>query len=125
MAEVCRKYDMKLLTYGTLVRYPSIRNSHEVPTSTVQCGGLLSDQYLGASEPDPYDSSMTPSKRKVVFLAYSITCSNERTLVSGYDTRRVRYLEPLPDPAEGTSPDWGLAWWDEYIGNRHTLGARP
>jgi len=46
MADVCRKHDMKLLTYGTL------------------CGGLLSDQYLGAPEPDPYDSSMNPSKRK-------------------------------------------------------------
>ncbi|KAF7558429.1 hypothetical protein G7046_g5726 [Stylonectria norvegica] len=46
MGEVCNKYKIKLLTYGTL------------------CGGFLSDKWLGKPEPDLYDESITPSQRK-------------------------------------------------------------
>ncbi|RPD63845.1 Aldo/keto reductase [Lentinus tigrinus ALCF2SS1-6] len=46
MAEVCRKHNVKLLTYGTV------------------CGGFLSDRWLGREEPDMYSGSLTPSQRK-------------------------------------------------------------
>lgn len=46
MAAVCEKHNVKLLTYGTV------------------CGGLLSDQWLYAQEPDPYSDHLTPSQRK-------------------------------------------------------------
>ncbi|KAI9008517.1 aldo/keto reductase [Hyaloraphidium curvatum] len=44
MAAVCEKYNVKLLTYGTL------------------CGGFLANKYLG--QPDPSRTSITPSQRK-------------------------------------------------------------
>ncbi|KAI0823304.1 Aldo/keto reductase [Trametes gibbosa] len=46
MAEVCRKHNLKLLTYGSL------------------CGGFLSDTWLGKEEPDLYSGALTPSQRK-------------------------------------------------------------
>ncbi|TCD60964.1 hypothetical protein EIP91_009245 [Steccherinum ochraceum] len=49
MAAVCKKHNVKLLTYGTLA------------------GGLLSDEWLGKPEPHPYtsiDKPLTPSQRK-------------------------------------------------------------
>ncbi|RDW84490.1 hypothetical protein BP6252_02080 [Coleophoma cylindrospora] len=46
MGEVCQKYDIKLLTYGTL------------------CGGLIADKWLGQAAPDLYSESFTPSQRK-------------------------------------------------------------
>ncbi|KAF8512092.1 Aldo/keto reductase [Hysterangium stoloniferum] len=55
MADVCRRHNLKLLTYGTL------------------CGGFLADKYLGGPLPDPYKELMTPSQRKyldVILLAW-------------------------------------------------------
>ncbi|KAM0456924.1 hypothetical protein ACHAPV_006899 [Trichoderma viride] len=49
MGSACEKHDIKLLTYGTLVK----------------CGGFLADKWLGKAEPDVYDGSITPSQRKV------------------------------------------------------------
>ncbi|KAF8631502.1 hypothetical protein AX15_002366 [Amanita polypyramis BW_CC] len=46
MSDVCKKHNLKLLTYGTL------------------CGGFLSDQWIGKPEPDPYGSNLSPSQRK-------------------------------------------------------------
>ncbi|KAI0779772.1 Aldo/keto reductase [Fomes fomentarius] len=46
MAEACHKYNVKLLTYGTV------------------CGGFLSDKWLGKEEPDLYSGFLTPSQRK-------------------------------------------------------------
>ncbi|EGR46925.1 uncharacterized protein TRIREDRAFT_65067 [Trichoderma reesei QM6a] len=46
MAVACETHNIKLLTYGTL------------------CGGFLADKWLGRSEPDIYDGSITPSQRK-------------------------------------------------------------
>ncbi|KAI0769645.1 Aldo/keto reductase [Trametes elegans] len=46
MAEVCKKHNVKLLTYGTV------------------CGGFLSDAWLGREEPDLYSGALTPSQRK-------------------------------------------------------------
>ncbi|KAI0049080.1 Aldo/keto reductase [Auriscalpium vulgare] len=46
LADVCERHGIKLLTYGTL------------------CGGFLADKWLGAPEPDPYTSALTPSQRK-------------------------------------------------------------
>ncbi|KAK8857055.1 NADP-dependent oxidoreductase domain-containing protein [Apiospora arundinis] len=46
MGELCQKHDIKLLTYGTL------------------CGGFLAEKWLGVTEPDLYDESITPSQRK-------------------------------------------------------------
>ncbi|KAJ3091549.1 hypothetical protein HK102_000146 [Quaeritorhiza haematococci] len=46
MKDVCLKYNVKLLTYGTY------------------CGGFLSDKYLGAPDPRNSPSSLTPSQRK-------------------------------------------------------------
>ncbi|KAH9894998.1 Aldo/keto reductase [Cubamyces lactineus] len=46
MAEVCKKHNVKLLTYGTV------------------CGGFLSDTWLGREEPDLYSGVLTPSQRK-------------------------------------------------------------
>ncbi|KIK63070.1 hypothetical protein GYMLUDRAFT_72306 [Collybiopsis luxurians FD-317 M1] len=48
MTDVCNKYGLKLLTYGTL------------------CGGLMSEKWLGAKEPNIYSESLrlTPSHRK-------------------------------------------------------------
>ncbi|KAL0933589.1 aldo/keto reductase [Colletotrichum truncatum] len=48
MVNVCAKYDLKLLTYGSF------------------CGGFLSSQWLGKPAPDIYDESahLTPSQRK-------------------------------------------------------------
>ncbi len=45
MVHFCRKNNISLLTYGTV------------------CGGLLSERYLGKSEPRPYELN-TPSLRK-------------------------------------------------------------
>ncbi|KAF8623321.1 hypothetical protein AX17_007462 [Amanita inopinata Kibby_2008] len=48
MADVCKKHNLKLLTYGTL------------------CGGFLSDDWMDKPEPDPYSrpDSLSPSQRK-------------------------------------------------------------
>ncbi|KAK2463905.1 hypothetical protein APHAL10511_004077 [Amanita phalloides] len=46
MSAVCKKYGVKLLTYGTL------------------CGGFLADKWIGAPEPDPYADKLSPSQRK-------------------------------------------------------------
>ncbi|KAF5348369.1 hypothetical protein D9758_010887 [Tetrapyrgos nigripes] len=48
MTAVCRKYGIKLLTYGSF------------------CGGFLSDKWLGRDAPDIYSESeqLTPSQRK-------------------------------------------------------------
>ncbi|KAM3069029.1 hypothetical protein ACMFMG_004208 [Clarireedia jacksonii] len=46
MAEVCRKHNVKLLTYGSL------------------CGGFLADKWLGKPAPNLFDQNMTPSHRK-------------------------------------------------------------
>ncbi|CAL1707904.1 unnamed protein product [Somion occarium] len=46
MADVCRKHNVKLLTYGTL------------------CGGFLSDRWLNQPQPDSYAGDLTPSQRK-------------------------------------------------------------
>jgi hypothetical protein len=68
MGEVCLKENIKLLTYGTLVRTLPLR-SYLFPlranTCDFKCGGFLSDKWLGAPEPGLYDQSITPSQRKV------------------------------------------------------------
>lgn len=46
MGDLCSKHNVKLLTYGTL------------------CGGFLADEWLDKPEPEMYDDSSTPSKRK-------------------------------------------------------------
>lgn len=46
MAASCLKYNIKLLTYGSL------------------CGGFLADEWLFKAEPDLYGENMTPSHRK-------------------------------------------------------------
>ncbi|KAI9647641.1 hypothetical protein NHQ30_004026 [Ciborinia camelliae] len=46
MARSCRKYNVKLLTYGSL------------------CGGFLADKWVGKSAPNLFDLDMTPSHRK-------------------------------------------------------------
>ncbi|KAJ7759575.1 Aldo keto reductase [Mycena metata] len=46
LTAVCSKYNVKLLTYGTL------------------CGGFLADKWIGEREPDPYSGSLNPSQRK-------------------------------------------------------------
>ncbi|KAI0146836.1 aldo/keto reductase [Xylariaceae sp. FL1272] len=46
MSDVCKEYNIKLLTYGTL------------------CGGFLAEKWLGKPEPGLYDESITPSQRK-------------------------------------------------------------
>ncbi|KAF2754466.1 Aldo/keto reductase [Pseudovirgaria hyperparasitica] len=46
MGAVCAKYNIKLLTYGTL------------------CGGFLADKWLDRSEPEAFSQGMTPSQRK-------------------------------------------------------------
>jgi len=46
LADVCKKHDIKLLTYGTY------------------CGGFLSDKWLGKPQPNLYAGSITPSQRK-------------------------------------------------------------
>ncbi|PQE23767.1 aldo keto reductase protein [Rutstroemia sp. NJR-2017a BBW] len=46
MADVCRKHNVKLLTYGSL------------------CGGFLADKWLDKSAPNLFDQNMTPSHRK-------------------------------------------------------------
>lgn len=50
MDEVCKKHNIRLLTYGTL------------------CGGFLADEWLGKPEPEAYQSSMTPSQRKYLYM---------------------------------------------------------
>lgn len=46
MGPVCRKHDVKLLTYGTL------------------CGGFIADKWLGQPEPELFLQDITPSQRK-------------------------------------------------------------
>ncbi|TVY50925.1 Flagellar radial spoke protein 5 [Lachnellula cervina] len=46
MAEICRKHDVKLLTYGSL------------------CGGFLADKWLNEPAPNMFREDMTPSHRK-------------------------------------------------------------
>ncbi|KAL3419512.1 aldo/keto reductase [Phlyctema vagabunda] len=46
MDKVCEKYNIKLLTYGTL------------------CGGLIADKWLNEPVPDLYGDNFTPSQRK-------------------------------------------------------------
>ncbi|KAI1023771.1 hypothetical protein LB504_004985 [Fusarium proliferatum] len=53
MADACSRHDIKLLTYGTL------------------CGGFIADKWLNQSEPDVYDTNITPSQRKY----YGMICS--------------------------------------------------
>lgn len=67
MADVCEKHDLKLLVYGTLVGCASTFKSFTTITLTLvpQCGGFLSDTWLSQPEPAKYDSSLTPSQRKV------------------------------------------------------------
>ena len=59
MAEVCRKYEIKLVTYGTFVS--------ELPCIIAkwQCGGFLSDRWVGVDEPDIYSGGLNTSQRKV------------------------------------------------------------
>lgn len=49
LAEVCNKYQLKILTYGSL------------------CGGFIAEKWLGVEAPDIYSESLqlTPSQRKV------------------------------------------------------------
>jgi aryl-alcohol dehydrogenase-like predicted oxidoreductase len=54
MAEVCKKHNIKLLTYGTL------------------CGGLLAEKWIGQEPPDLYSDEATPSLRKVCHSKYPI-----------------------------------------------------
>lgn len=70
MADVCEKHNVKLLTYGTLVRiqfffYCCMVLTSRRPRTFPQCGGFLADQWLGVSEPDLYSGDLTPSQRKV------------------------------------------------------------
>ncbi|KAJ3900316.1 aldo-keto reductase [Lentinula edodes] len=48
LAEVCNKYELKILTYGSL------------------CGGFIAEKWLGVEAPDIYSESLqlTPSQRK-------------------------------------------------------------
>lgn len=65
MAEVCERYGIRLLTYGSFVRQtaPLLRTT----ANPSQCGGFLSEKWLGANSPDIYSESqvLTPSQRKV------------------------------------------------------------
>jgi len=54
MGDVCEKHGLKLLTYGTL------------------CGGFLADEWLGQSEPEAYQPSMTPSQRKYLDMILKV-----------------------------------------------------
>lgn len=52
----------------------------------VQCGGLLSDQWLDQKEPDLYSSNLTPSQRKVIGASFPVTRHAERDVSSYYST---------------------------------------
>lgn len=65
MVEMCYKHDLKLLTYGTLVSDVNNDINAKLVNEIAKCGGFLSDQYLGAHEPDYTSKSLTPSQRKV------------------------------------------------------------
>ncbi|KAH8691461.1 NADP-dependent oxidoreductase domain-containing protein [Talaromyces proteolyticus] len=53
MSQLCAKYNVKLLTYGTL------------------CGGFLAEEWVGKAEPGLYDSDITPSQRKYFSMIQS------------------------------------------------------
>jgi len=38
---------------------------HFIEQLSIQCGGFLSEQWLGKAEPDTYADHLTPSQRKV------------------------------------------------------------
>ena len=65
MEDVCREYDIKLLTYGTLVSSCFLAPLND--SSPWQCGGFLSEKYLDVKIPDIYSETrpLTPSQRKV------------------------------------------------------------
>lgn len=68
MGEVCIHHNVKLLTYGTLVRkiLPSIPDIPKSPHPDInQCGGFLAEKWLQKPEPDLYGTEITPSQRKV------------------------------------------------------------
>lgn len=99
MAHVCEKHNLKLLTYGTLVRHLHqtlrIRISSQSYSSSytqLQCGGFLADKWLGAPEPDPYSGNLTPSQRKVCTY-FSIL---HLSLLSIVSLLRTSNIFPLP-----------------------------
>lgn len=69
MGASCQKYDVKLLTYGTLVSVDpnpaAYSGKHKLILSLPQCGGFLAEKWLGQAEPNLYEESITPSQRKV------------------------------------------------------------
>ena len=119
MAHVCEKHGIKLLTYGTLVRLPYAQFpdlelvapvSHEAYhlLPLLQCGGFLADEWLGKAEPEAYQSSMTPSQRKVRVPAWLIIVPKWHNLrlirsfgslicmaVLGYDHQSLGKLDPF------------------------------
>lgn len=64
MTDVCERHNIKLLTYGTLASSLPMKCC-ATPDNNNQCGGFLSDKWLGQSEPDLYAGDLTPSQRKV------------------------------------------------------------
>lgn len=76
MDEVCKKHNIKLLTYGTLVRVYLFRHlifgSIFIDHHPHQCGGFLADEWLGKPEPGAYENSMTPSQRKVSVASHVV-----------------------------------------------------
>ena len=66
MCQVCEKYNVKLLTYGSLVG--QVLYCLELDCSNqgawFQCGGFLADKWLNTPEPDVYSEAFTPSSRK-------------------------------------------------------------
>ena len=66
MSEICNKYGLKLITYGTFVK---LQPGCEADR---QCGGLLSDKWIDREAPNLYGGGLTTSQRKV--SKYTIAC---------------------------------------------------
>lgn len=75
MADVCKRHNIKLLTYGTLVNIPFFLILVTSPNFP-QCGGFLSDKWLYAPEPMRYHEEggrdlLTPSQKKYLDIILS------------------------------------------------------
>ncbi|KFG78943.1 aldo/keto reductase/Endoribonuclease L-PSP [Metarhizium anisopliae] len=87
MTQVCERYNLKLLTYGSLVRSSALprpkkqqgnlphkktkprqkqRAANVLPSPPKKCGGLLTEKWLNQPPPDIYSPSnpLNPSQRK-------------------------------------------------------------
>ena len=117
MVHVCRKHNLRLLTYGTLVSSvpfflePQLHSKAMTPSCNLeltyypQLGGFLSEKWLNTPYPDPYSTTnpLTPSRRKYLDMITTWgTWTEFQQLLST--------TEPISIKHNATIADVAIAW---------------